>query len=59
MMNATVKGYPLLVAVPCPRCGVMQVYTVKRLENGGATLKENCRNCGEPLEITVNPNRKG
>jgi len=53
-MSVAVKGYPLLVAVPCPRCGVMQVYTVKRLEDGGATLKENCRNCGEPLEITVN-----
>ena len=48
------KGHPLLVAVPCPHCGVMQVYPVKNLENGGATLHEICRNCGEPLEIKVN-----
>lgn len=53
-MTVALKGHPLLVAVPCPHCGVMQVYPVKNLENGGATLKENCRSCGGPLEININ-----
>lgn len=53
-MTVAVKGYPLLVAVLCPYCGVMQVYSVKNLENGVITLKETCRNCGEPLEININ-----
>jgi len=48
------KGYPLLVAVPCPHCGVMQVYPVKNLVDGCATLRETCRSCGEPLEIKIN-----
>ncbi len=52
-MTVAMKGYPLLVAVPCPHCGVMQIYPVKNLENGVTTLKETCRNCGKPLEITI------
>ncbi len=47
------KGYPLFVAVLCPQCGVVQVYPVRNLDNGFTSMKETCKNCGEPLEITV------
>lgn len=52
-MNETVKGYPLFVAIPCPICEVMQIFPVKKLENGCAVLKETCRECGTLLEITL------
>ena len=47
------KGYPLFVAVPCPQCGVVQVYPVRNLDNGFTSMKESCKSCGEALEITV------
>jgi len=47
------KGYPLFVAVPCPQCGVVQVYPVRNLDNGFTSMEETCENCGAPLEITV------